>query len=51
LRKGELEFQNAQNTENAISFFADVLLGLVKDLLHWLLKYLKSRNVKDQFDN
>jgi len=23
LRKGELEFQNAQNTENAISFFAD----------------------------
>jgi len=27
------------------------LLGLVKDLLHWLLKYLKARNVKDQFDN
>jgi hypothetical protein len=26
-------------------------LGLVKDLLHWLLKYLKDRNVKDQFDN
>jgi hypothetical protein len=26
-------------------------LGLVKDLLHWLLKYLKARNVKDQFDN
>jgi len=24
LRKGELEFHNAQNTENAISFFADV---------------------------
>jgi len=28
-----------------------LLLGLVKDLLHWLLKYLKTRNVKDQFDN
>jgi len=28
-----------------------VLLGLLKDLLHWLLKYLKVRNVKDQFDN
>jgi len=28
-----------------------LLLGLVKDLLHWLLKYLKARNVKDQFDN
>jgi len=27
-----------------------LLLGLVKDLLHWLLKYLKARNVKDQFD-
>jgi len=26
-------------------------LGLVKDLLHWLLKYLKGRNLKDQFDN
>jgi len=24
-----------------------LLLGLVKDLLHWLLKYLKARNVKD----
>jgi hypothetical protein len=28
-----------------------LLLGFVKDSLHWLLKYLKSRNVKDQFDN
>jgi len=28
-----------------------LLLGLVKDLLHWLLKYLKARIVKDQFDN
>jgi len=28
-----------------------LLLGLVKDLLHWLLKYLKARNVKYQFDN
>jgi hypothetical protein len=28
-----------------------LLLGLFKDLLHWLLKYLKSRQVKDQFDN
>jgi hypothetical protein len=28
-----------------------LLLGLVKDLLHWLLKYLKVRNVKDQLDN
>jgi len=28
-----------------------LLLGLVKDILHWLLKYLKARNVKDQFDN
>jgi len=28
-----------------------LLLGLVKDLLHWLLKCLKARNVKDQFDN
>jgi len=28
-----------------------LLLGLVKDLLHWLLKYLKARHVKDQFDN
>ena len=24
-----------------------LLLGLVKDLLHWLVKYLKARNVKD----
>jgi len=28
-----------------------LLLGLVKDLLHWLIKHLKTRNVKDQFDN
>jgi len=28
-----------------------LLLGLVKDLLHWLLKYLNARNVKNQFDN
>jgi hypothetical protein len=28
-----------------------LLLGFVKDLLHWLLKYLKARNLKDQFDN
>jgi hypothetical protein len=28
-----------------------LLLSLVKDLLHWLLKYLKAKNVKDQFDN
>jgi len=28
-----------------------LLQGLVKDILHWLLKYLKARNVKDQFDN
>jgi len=28
-----------------------LLLGLVDDLLHWLLKYLKARNAKDQFDN
>jgi len=28
-----------------------LLLGIVKDLLHWLLKHLKARNVKDQFDN
>jgi len=28
-----------------------LLLGLVKDLLHWHIKYLKARNVKDQFDN
>jgi hypothetical protein len=28
-----------------------LLLGLVKDLLHWLLKYLKAGNVKDQFDD
>jgi hypothetical protein len=27
------------------------LLGLFKDLLHWLLQNLKPRNVKDQFDN
>jgi hypothetical protein len=28
-----------------------LLLDSVKDLLHWLLKYLKARNVKDQFNN
>jgi len=28
-----------------------LLLGLVKDLLHWLLKYLKARNLMDRFDN
>jgi len=28
-----------------------LLLGSVKDLLHWLLKYLNARNVKEQFDN
>jgi len=28
-----------------------LLLDLVKDLLHCLLKYLKARNVKDRFDN
>ena len=28
-----------------------LLLGLVKDFLHWLLKYLNVTNVKDQFDN
>ena len=28
-----------------------LLLGLFKDLLHWLIKFLKTRNVKDQFDN
>jgi len=28
-----------------------LLLSLVEDLLHWLLKYPKARNVKDQFDN
>jgi hypothetical protein len=28
-----------------------LLLGLVKDLLHWLLKYLKARNLKRQLDN
>jgi len=27
-----------------------LLLGLVKDLLHGLFKYLKSRDVNDQFD-
>jgi len=28
-----------------------LLLGLGQDLLHWLLKFQKARNVKDQFDN
>jgi hypothetical protein len=31
--------------------FHQLLLGSVKDILHQLLKYLKDRNVKDQFDN
>jgi hypothetical protein len=30
--------------------FHQLLLGSVKDTLHQLLKYLKDRNVKDQFD-
>jgi len=28
-----------------------LLMGLVMDSLHWLLKYLKATKVKDQFDN
>jgi hypothetical protein len=28
-----------------------LLLGLVKDLLHWPLNYLKAGNLKNQFDN
>jgi hypothetical protein len=28
-----------------------LLLGLINDLLHWLLKYLKATNIKDQFGN
>jgi hypothetical protein len=28
-----------------------LLLGVVQDLLHWLLKYLKATNLKNQFDN
>jgi hypothetical protein len=28
-----------------------LLLGLVQDVLHWLLQYLKPRNLKDQFHN
>jgi hypothetical protein len=28
-----------------------LLLGFVKDLVPWLLLYLKDRNVNDQFDN
>jgi len=28
-----------------------LLLRLVKDLLHWVLKYLTAWNVKNQFDN
>jgi len=28
-----------------------LLLGIVKDLFHQLLKYLRARNVQDQFDN
>jgi hypothetical protein len=28
-----------------------LLLGLVQDLLHWRPKYLKARNLKEQYDN
>jgi hypothetical protein len=28
-----------------------LLLGFVKDLFHWLLKYLKARNVNNEFGN
>jgi hypothetical protein len=28
-----------------------LLLGIVEDILHWLLQYLKACNVKDQFDS
>ena len=28
-----------------------LLLGFVKDFLHWPLKYLEARDVKNQFDN
>jgi len=28
-----------------------LLLGCVKDLLHWLLRYVNPWNVRDQFDN
>jgi hypothetical protein len=28
-----------------------LLLSLVNDLLHWLLNFLKARNVKDHLDN
>jgi hypothetical protein len=28
-----------------------LLLGLGKDLLHWLVKYRKARQFKEQFDN
>jgi len=28
-----------------------LLLGLVEDLMHWVLKYRKAGNVNDQFDN
>jgi hypothetical protein len=31
--------------------FHQLLLGLVKDLFHWMLKYLKARNLEEQFDN
>jgi len=31
--------------------FHQLLMDLVKDWLHWLLKYRKARNVKDHFNN
>jgi len=31
--------------------FDQLLLGSVNDLLHWLLKYLKARNDKNQYNN
>ena len=31
--------------------FPQLLLGFVQDWLHWLLKYLNARDVKDQFDD
>jgi hypothetical protein len=30
--------------------YHQLLIGLVKDLLYWVLEYLKARIVKDQFD-
>jgi len=28
-----------------------LLMGLIQDFLHWLLKYVKARNIKNQCDN